>query len=83
MVKTILRARNFYEVKFNTDSSPLLMWVNPDPTVFNNSTDWNYESINTKEQMQKIYGNQITQSLKSETGKTFGRIVRFSCSAKL
>ena len=33
--------------------------------------------------MWNFYGNQLTESLKSEVGKTFGRIVRFSCSAKL
>ena len=82
MVKTILRAIFFYEVQFNMNSSPPLMWVNPDPAVVNNSDDWNYESVN-KERMQKFYGNQLTESLKSEAGKTFGRIVRFSCSAKL
>ena len=82
MVKNILQVQNFYEVQFNTSSSPLLMWVNPDPAVVNNSDDWNYESVN-KERMQKFYGNQLTESLKSEAGKTFGQIVRFSCYTKL
>ena len=33
--------------------------------------------------MHNFYGNQLTESLKSEAGKTFGQIVRFSYSYKL
>ena len=59
------------------------MWFNLDLAIINNSIDWNYELVNKKEPVHNFYGNQLTESLKSEVGKTFGRIVRFSCSAKL